>query len=362
MSPPLAADAHRARYIPAIDGMRAIAILVVVVAHLLKDGIIPGGLGVTLFFFISGYLITGLLIDEYETSGTIDIKYFYIRRFMRLAPALLTMVATVSLIYFAVFGVTSVKEILAAVFYFLNYYQIMHGAMLLPLAPLWSLAIEEHFYLVFPLVIALTWKFREKLFVSLVVVCALVLLWRMILVAGGAPDVRTYTGTDTRIDSIVYGALLSIGTRLKLDLGWLIRRPTLIAGVALLLASLIIRNPVFRETVRYSVQGIAFIPLFYYVISVDSPVKRALESPVAVWIGKLSYSLYLWHFPILIFTMMEFPAGNPTILGLLIAFLSLLCAAISYYFVETPLRLTGGTHSRRSSPGLIRSLDPPIER
>ena len=208
-----------AKYIPAIDGMRAIAILIVVTSHLVKDGIIPGGLGVTLFFFISGYLITGLLIDECEASGAIDIKYFYVRRFMRLAPALLTMVAVVSLTYLLVFGVTSIKEILAAVFYFMNYYQIMHGAMPIPLGPLWSLAIEEHFYLVFPLVIALTWRFRERLFVSLIVVCVLVLVWRTILVAGGAEDFRTYIGTDTRIDSIVYGALLAIANSAKAGIG-----------------------------------------------------------------------------------------------------------------------------------------------
>jgi hypothetical protein len=101
-------------------------------------------LGVTLFFFISSYLITGLLIDEYETTGGIDIKYFYVRRFMRLAPALLTMVAVVSLTYLLLFGATSIKEILAAVFYFMNYYQITGGAMPIPLGPLWSLGIEEN--------------------------------------------------------------------------------------------------------------------------------------------------------------------------------------------------------------------------
>jgi peptidoglycan/LPS O-acetylase OafA/YrhL len=303
-------------------------------------------LGVTLFFFISGYLITGLLIDEYEARGAIDIKYFYVRRFMRLAPALLTMVLVISLTYFLVFGVTSIKEIFAAGFYFMNYYQIMQGDMPIPLGPLWSLAIEEHFYLVFPLVIAITWRFRDKLFVALVIVCVLVLVWRTILVAGGAPDFRTYIGTDARIDSIVYGALLAIGIRLKLELDWLTSRPALIAGIALLLASVVIRNPVFRETVRYSLQGIAFIPLFYYAVSVDSPVKSALENPIAVWIGKLSYSLYLWHFPVLVFIKTESTAGNPIILGLLVAVLSLLCAAISYYFVETPLRLR--THSVQS--------------
>jgi peptidoglycan/LPS O-acetylase OafA/YrhL len=343
-----ASGAKSAKYIPAIDGMRAIAILVVVTSHLVTNEL-PGGLGVTLFFFVSGYLITGLLIDEYDTSGAIDIKYFYIRRFMRLAPALLTMVAVVSLTYFMVFDITSIKEIIAAVFYFMNYYQIVGGAMPIPLGPLWSLAIEEHFYLVFPLVIALAWRFQKKLFVSLVGVCVLVLVWRMIVVAGGADDFRTFIGTDTRIDSIVYGALLAIGIRLKLQLDWLTSRSALVAGIGLLLASLVIRNPVFRETVRYSLQGIAFIPLFYYAISVESPVKRALENPVALWIGKLSYSLYLWHFPVLVFVKTQLPTGNLAVRGIVIAALSLLCAAISYYFVETPLRLKNGTHSPRSS-------------
>ena len=120
------------KYIPSIDGMRAIAILIVVASHLLKDGIVPGGLGVTLFFFISGYLITGLLIDEQDRTGVIDIKRFYIRRFLRLAPALLTMVGLVSVTYFVTFGAASAKEVLAAVFYYMNFYQISQGAMPLP--------------------------------------------------------------------------------------------------------------------------------------------------------------------------------------------------------------------------------------
>jgi peptidoglycan/LPS O-acetylase OafA/YrhL len=349
MSALAVATSQSSKYIPAIDGMRAVAILIVVASHLVHDGIIPGGLGVTLFFFISGYLITGLLIDEYETNGAIDIKYFYVRRFMRLAPALLTMVAVVSLAYFVVFSATSINEILAAAFYFMNYYQILGGAMPIPLGPLWSLAIEEHFYLVFPLVIALTWRFREKLLASLVVVCVLVLVWRTILVARDANDFRIFIGTDTRIDSIIYGAILAIGVRLKLKVDWLAGRPALLAGIALLLASLVIRNPAFRETLRYSLQGIAFVPLFCYAISVDSIVRRALENPLAIWIGKLSYSLYLWHFPILVFMKTEFSAANPVALGLLIGALSLLCAAVSYYFVETPLRLHNKAHSAQSS-------------
>ena len=107
-------------------------------------------MGVTLFFFISGYLITGLLIDEKDRTNTIDVGTFYIRRFMRLGPALLTMVAIVSLIYLIHFQVYSTKVFLAAVLYFTNYYEIAGGVSPVPFGPLWSLAVERTSIWCFP--------------------------------------------------------------------------------------------------------------------------------------------------------------------------------------------------------------------
>lgn len=319
--------------------MRAVAILLVLFSHLLKDGVVPGGLGVTFFFFISGFLITGLLIDELDRSSSIDIKGFYIRRFMRLAPALLTMVAVVSLTYFLAFGVSSANEVIAAVFYFMNFYVISKGAMALPLGPLWSLAIEEHFYLVFPILVANLWKFGERFLIGLAVVCCAVLVWRIFLVSSGMPEIRTYVGTDTRIDSILFGALLAIGIRLKLNLDWLASRMAVTVSLILLLATLVIRNPTFRETARYSIQGLAFFPLFYFILYRQSVFRTLLETPAATWIGKISYSLYLWHFPILAFVTPKLaPHTNPVITGSAVLGISFFLASLSYYFVETPLR------------------------
>src|SRR6266436_5378926 len=98
------------KYVPAIDGLRALAIAAVIASHFGADGFIPGGFGVTLFFFISGYLITSLMIREYAEFGTVSISSFYIRRFLRLAPALMTMIVAVSLLFFAIFGFVNVPQ------------------------------------------------------------------------------------------------------------------------------------------------------------------------------------------------------------------------------------------------------------
>ena len=133
-------------YVPAIDGMRALAITTVVASHFGAEQIVPGGFGVTVFFFISGYLITSLMIQEHSRRGRIAIVLFYIRRFLRLAPALLVSIAAVSVTFFLAFGFSSISQIFAAVFYYMNYYVIFGGSTPLPLGPLWSLAVEEHYY------------------------------------------------------------------------------------------------------------------------------------------------------------------------------------------------------------------------
>jgi peptidoglycan/LPS O-acetylase OafA/YrhL len=328
------------KYIPAIDGLRAVAILIVLSSHILGEGIIPGGFGVTLFFFISGYLITEILIAEHDATRTIDIKAFYIRRFRRLAPALLSMVGFVTAIYALLGKPISGSEISAAVFYYLNYYAIAGGAMPLPLGPLWSLAIEEHYYLVYPLVLLIGLRDRTALLYGLLILCIAVLLWRYILVSGNAPELRTYTATDTRIDSIVFGALLA----LLMHKGATVSPRILALGVSLaaimVLASLLIRGHAFRETLRYSLQGLAMLPVFYAVLFEPraSLLRIGLENPALVWIGKISYSLYLWHFPAMVLSKNFLHQIGPAALAAVTIVVSFSLATASYYWVEMPLR------------------------
>lgn len=324
-------------YVPAIDGMRAVAIAIVVASHFGAEHFVPGGFGVTLFFFISGYLITELLIQEHGSTGKIEIGSFYLRRFLRLGPALIAMIIAVSLFYFLLFGSISWSEICAAIFYYTNYYVIYGGAVPLPFGPLWSLAVEEHYYLAYPLLFAVTWKYRRSFLLGLLALTIAVLTWRIVLVfCFHAPEIRTYVATDTRIDSIIYGAILSsaLNTHHAWFSAYCERWWVTVLAIVALLISFIYRDAIFRETFRYSLQGVALIPLFYSTLRAQrfSIARRILESGPLIWIGRLSYSIYLWHFSVMSITkeMTENAAAVPMIN--LAA--SLVMASISYYFVE----------------------------
>lgn len=330
-------------YLPPIEGLRGLAILLVLVSHLGLGNVVPGGFGVTLFFFISGFLITRLLIAEHKKNGSISVGRFYLRRFIRLAPALLLMVACVVTTYWIALDVRPDRtELAASIFYFMNYYVISGGALLLPLGTLWSLAVEEHFYLVYPTVFGRIWRRPAALFYFLLGVLIAALLLRMVLVCCfHAPTDRTYLATDTRIDSIAYGALLSVLIEWKPRYLFYLERPAVIfAGLCALLISLLLRNDVFRETARYSLQGVAFLPLVYTCTfgKTLGDVRKALEHPVMLLVGRLSYSLYLWHFPVLSFIDDTIPAAPPFLRTALSVTLFCAIACASYNGVERPLQ------------------------
>jgi peptidoglycan/LPS O-acetylase OafA/YrhL len=336
-------------YIPAIDGMRAIAIGLVIAAHFGAERFVPGGFGVTLFFFISGFLITRLLILERESSGKNNIPAFYVRRFLRLGPALMMMIAVVSLIYFLFLGSLKGAQILAGLFYYMNFYELFGANGPLPLWQLWSLAVEEHYYLIFPLVFALSWHRRERFLTGLIGLIVVVLLWRVVLVVGwSAPENRTNLATDTRIDSILFGAILAalLKTRFSGVTRFFENRGMIAVAVLMLLVTFIYRDQIFRETIRYSIQGVTLIPLFYSVLFSPrfSIAKRMLEFPAMVWIGKLSYSLYLYHFAVLFFVRALWPEVlTPTLVSILITFAA---ASLSYYYIEKPFQKLRARFSR----------------
>jgi peptidoglycan/LPS O-acetylase OafA/YrhL len=211
----------------------------------------------------------------------------------------------------------------------------------------WSLAVEEHFYLVFPLMILVMLKLRLRLKTQALIllgVCAAVLAWRCVLVFSlhsldmkFAVDMplRTTFGTDTRIDSILFGSVLALWGNPILD-----ERPKLhwawtIAGVLLLLATFVIRSPEFRETFRYTLQGLALMPLFISAIQrPDHWAYRWLESTPAKLVGVLSYILYLVHFPILMIAQRW--SDNRLIVGVVALSLSLAIAYGMHILVEEP--------------------------
>jgi len=293
----------KAGAIPGIDGMRAISVLLVVVSHYGFAAFVPGALGVTTFFFISGFLITILMLREASASGSITIGHFYIRRFLRLEPELLAYLGASSVFGILYGGFPRIGDFTYALFHVTNYWYVASTVGIANVdmrwPQLWSLAVEEHYYLTYPFLFVAFYKRPGRLLAILLGICVGALAWRAVLTGFGAPESYTYTATDARLDSIAYGCLTALAlwpsdTR-SASISTAVRF-ALPAGGALLLATLMLRSPVFRETLRYSVQGVALSLIFIGLMSADGAwLRKYLEYPALRHIGRLSYAAYLWH-------------------------------------------------------------------
>jgi peptidoglycan/LPS O-acetylase OafA/YrhL len=354
---PTRAPAPRAgNYLPALDGFRAVAIAFVMAGHLTRFSFIPGGFGVTLFFFISGLLITRLLLDELDRSGRINLLQFYTRRFLRLAPALLTMVTLVTGSFLLAGAKTPPTDVLAVIFYLANYYRIFIG-FTLPFLLMWSLAVEEHYYLIYPSVLrALMRSGRPLLILGALTIAALI--WRTVLIKViHVSDNYTNMATDTRFDSILYGAIMAIWMKRAPEsplLRWLTSAPAVAIGFALLLISFLLKGVLLRETIRYSLQGLALMPVVVaFTFSDGSPLYRAgralLGSPPMVLVGKLSYSLYLWHYLMIDLVRWRWPHMKFATAIALELTLAVGASCLSYFLIERAflgLRRHFGSHAR----------------
>ncbi len=344
--------------IPSLDGLRAVSILVVFMAHASPAGgrlplggdrtlLIPGALGVTVFFFLSGYLITTLLRKEYESSQRISFGGFYLRRLLRIFPPLYAVVGLVWVLCRSSIVSYDFKatQLIAASTQVANYWMISWGIHALPpgLGILWSLAVEEHFYLVFPLLYWVLLRLGLKpLNQALVlwVLCAFFLAWRFILVfwLESGPD-HLLLSTDTRFDSILFGCSLAIwgnpavdATRIPKPIWTWVLLPVGILG---LLGSHLIPSPL-REASKYSVQAVALVPIFVAAIRYPEwgPFKFLNARPL-MFLGVISYSFYLIHTILLHLLERSGTAGEYTLYGL--GFPASLAAAwVMYRLIELP--------------------------
>ena len=344
------------RYLPALDGIRAIAVLAVIAYHLglpYSDG---GLLGVAVFFTLSGYLITGLLLDERARTGRIRMIRFWTRRFRRLVPAMLAVVAVV-MITTAVTDPQALGtrggEALSAVFYVNNWWEIVQGSSYFdlfagpgPFDHLWSLSIEEQFYVVWPLVvIAALWLGRGRthlltVVAVLVAVASFVALW--VLAAPTLDNTRAYEGTDTRVGGLLVGALAAVAVRGRLP------RPrpgsatvATVVGSAATLAVLVASSDTGLGVFRW---GILAVSISTAVLSMgaahsDGIPARLLGSTPLRWIGERSYGLYLWHMP-LIALLPETPFGYP-VWCVIVVIATFAVAELSWSLLEDPIRRNG---------------------
>jgi peptidoglycan/LPS O-acetylase OafA/YrhL len=367
------ADTRRAhlRYIRGLDGLRAVSVMAVLVYHHYvvggsSPGWLPGGFyGVEVFFVVSGYLITSLLLDERNRTGTIALKEFWFRRARRLLPALFLMLGVVilySLLFLRDNAISELKsDVVAALTYTSNWWQIIANRSYFETAGrpellrhLWSLAIEEQFYLFWPLILGVVLKRlgRDRAPWAMVGVGLLSSGAMALLYTWGVKDTNLYYATPTRLSGLLLGSALAFywtprrvrGTtgkhaRVVLDLGGVL-------GLYLLWWS-------FRGTHDYDaiafrggflIVDIATLLVICAVVHPRSDMNRLLGVPLLVWIGLRSYGIYLWHFPIFAVTRASdfestFGFTPPGWLWFALRLgLTVSIAALSYRYVEVPIR------------------------
>jgi peptidoglycan/LPS O-acetylase OafA/YrhL len=335
-------------YIPSLDGIRAVSFFLVFFAHAgLGEKIIPGGFGVTIFFLLSGFLITTLLRLEFVRYQRISLNGFYLRRVLRILPPLYATMLLAVALHIAL-GRSSIPlaGTLSQVLQVSNYYLIYsdHGIIMAGTGVFWSLAVEEHFYLLFPLLYAwMSPRFSARRQAGiLLILCAAVLVWRCALHYYFHADFgRTFFATDTRFDSILLGCVFAIIANPLVNdplYGWFLRHMKWILplSVGVLLGTFLVRDAGFRETLRYTLQGLALIPLFIAAIHYQKswPVLL-LNLPAVRFLGVLSYTLYLSHF-IFMENIDSVWTANP-VLAHAVALACTLCfATLIHYWIERP--------------------------
>ena len=350
------------RYITGLDGIRAIAVIMVLAYHLKLALFKSGFLGVTVFFVLSGYLITGILISEVEEEVTIDLKNFWLRRIRRLVPAVMSMAVViifVSAVVNRIIFTKGCKDFLASVLGFNNWWQIFNKVSYFeaagvpsPFTHCWSLAIETQFYLIYPLILLGIYKLvksreegrakRGLLFAGVTLLLALISVILMIVLFDPQQDAsRVYYGTDTRAFSLLFGALLAILWEYQMVPRRLSASVNMVLG-SVSFAVLLVMTIAINGSSNFWYRGGQFVGtiltvlVIYTVSGRKTWLSRFLSNPVLKWIGDRSYSIYLWHYPIILLISKGIKAS--WWITLIEIVLSVVLAELSYRFIETPIR------------------------
>ena len=349
------------RYMPALDGLRAIAVLAVIAYHLNATWAPGGLLGVGVFFVLSGYLITDLLIAQWDRTGRIDLGQFWSRRARRLLPALWAMLVVVTA-YVSLFDRPELAalrgDLLAAVLYVSNWWLTFHHVSYFasfgppsPLGHLWSLAVEEQFYLLWPLLLWLGLRLapdRRRLLAgsALALALASALLMAALYQPGTDPS-RVYYGTDTRAFALLAGAALAMLWPSR-SLGGTISRRGLVlldvvggAGLAGLLLMIWRTNEYepFLYPLGLAILSVASAATIAALAHPQSRLARLIAWEPLRWLGVRSYAIYLWHYPVIVLTtpLIDGDTFGPW-RALLQVTASVVLAALSWQFVEAPVR------------------------
>lgn len=343
------------------DGLRAIAAMAVLVYHLIPGWAPAGFAGVDMFFVLSGFLITALLLQQLHRHGRLELKSFWLRRFRRLVPAVVVTLIGASALALAVGGdalVSLPRQFVGALTGTYNWVEIANGASYfeqnspLLFTNMWSLSVEQQFYVFWPLIVALLvfWSRSRRLAVVFAVAATSIVahVW-----LSGVDLSRAYMGTDTHLWGLMLGAgiALAIPGALKMPINPT-RYPTLwgVGGWLGLLAAITMMM-VLPESLMYPWGMVAIsVAVAITVRSLLNDVAPSqpalaltaiLENPVLVWLGVRSYGIYLWHWPLWVLMYYLSPTMNPLLAALPVIVLSIVFAELSYRFIETPIRTHG---------------------
>lgn len=361
-SPPL----NGANRFAHIDAMRAFAVMLVVVAHAGLGGFVPGGSGVTIFFSISGFIITYLLLRERDKTGGFSVKAFYLRRAVKILPPLLLIVVIPSFFLIHI-GEVDVMSLLSQVFFVFNWAYISGDThVLVGSDVVWSLAIEEQFYILFAIVwLLVVQSSRWRLLISGVAVGGILYstIARLVMATGPSISDRIYYGSDTRMDGIAWGVLAAVAFhwlqrdgQLNSRVGKCLARDWIfITALSLYLFSLIYRDELFRDTLRYTLQSIAAcVVILYGLLPGSGPVRRifyrASQWPVVSLIGLASYSIYLIHLVLMnaLRSWLDLPMQPISVI--LLTLVGVVAGICVYKFVEVPVhRWSSQLRTRKSA-------------
>ncbi|WP_298267859.1 acyltransferase [Geobacter sp.] len=330
------------KYSRALDGLRGIAILTVCFFHWGLPWIPGGFFGVDIFFVVSGYLITSILLQELRTTSNINFRDFYLRRILRLFPALCFMLLLYGLLatFVAVNPARHYLDILIVFFYMANWARALDFGHPMEMGHTWSLSIEEQFYLVWPFIMYRSVrKLGPKgLFAVTLFLAAGSTLERVVLLPIASVD-RLYNGFDTRMDTLLYGCILAIVLHFRPN--WSL--PPKLCRILLpaigwggIMCSLGLGHVYDPFTYFYGILLVAIFSMALVVSAVSTWAPRTqavLSSPVFVWFGKRSYGLYLWHYTINMLLKIEHHGIGRTLLS---AGIALVMTEVSYRCVERP--------------------------
>ena len=360
----------RLHQVKGLDGLRGLAVIAVVLYHFFPS-LLPGGyLGVDLFFVLSGFLITSLLVREFLTSGTISLKDFWVRRFRRILPAAVSVLVMCTALVAWIGGDLAVglrQQFLGTLFFVNNWTQIATSQSYFAdneiqvFAHYWSLAVEEQFYVIWPLLITGVFLISRRkprrlpILVATVLAIGSAVAMALIYVPGEDPT-RVYYGTDTHAFGLLTGAVLSLlMTSTKSDPqadSWAAagKAESRIAGIIGTLALIGYGAQLFLmpDDAEITYRGGLFLTsvlgvlMVWGVVRESGPMTPLFRTKVMRWFGQRSFSLYLWHWPVIMMLKALFEGNQNSdkswILGLVAVPISLLLSEISYQFIENPFR------------------------